>query len=114
LSLDGYFFKVKQESILSHPVEKNSIVTEKANVATRFDRANAAELIANTAQAKVAIQETEIADLKTQITNLNKGAGDKTNQSTQETDDMGKGKDKLDAYSNAVAESKKLYDLLPD
>ena len=113
---EGIYLNVEQlESIDTNITTlENSIVTEKANVATQSDRTNAAELIANTAQAKVATQETEIADLKTQITNLNKGAGDKTNQSTQETDDKGKGKDKLDAYSNAVAESKKLYDLLPD
>ena len=93
------------------------IATEKANVVTEKELVIAADTRANTAEGTVATQATEITELKAQILNLNKGAGDNTKNVNKETDDDkgdDKGDEKGDAFVNTVASARKLYDLLPD
>jgi len=93
------------------------IATEKANVVTEKELVIAADTRANTAEGTVATQATEITELKAQILNLNKGAGDNTKNVNKETDDDkgdDKGNEKGDAFVNTVASARKLYDLLPD
>ena len=78
---DGvYLNEVQIETIETKITElENSVSSEKALV-------TAAEAKANTAESTVATQNTEIAELKLQVENLNKGAGAKTNTVAVEVD----------------------------
>jgi len=91
---------------------ENSVNTEKANVATEKEATVAADERANAAEATVKTQATDIEALNLQITNLKAGAGDKTNSSTQETDEPN-GEVK-DSFMNTVASARKLFNSLAD
>jgi len=91
---------------------ENSVATEKANVVTEKANVTAAVTRAETAEGTVATQATEITALKTQITNLQNGAGDRSMELDKETDDNG-GEEK-DEFQNAVANARKLFNELPD
>ena len=78
---DGVFFNETQIETIDNKITEleNSVSSEKALV-------TAAEAKVNNAEATVATQSTEIAELKLQVENLNKGAGAKTNTVAVEVD----------------------------
>lgn len=83
---------------------ENSITTETAATAAAVTRAE-------TAENAVIAKDTKITALETQIANLNKGAGAKSDPIKKETDDDGDGDDK-DEFSNTVKSSRELFNLL--
>ena len=94
---------------------EKSVETEKANVITEKAATTAADTRANTAEATVATQATEITELKAQIVNLNKGAGAGTGGVVIESDDQGgDDSESKDDFMNTVASSRKLYNMLAD
>ncbi|MFZ4546880.1 MAG: ATP-dependent Clp protease proteolytic subunit [Bacteroidales bacterium] len=114
---DGAFLNEVQIEALDTKIDtlEKAVEAEKANVVTEKDAITAVETRATTAEETVATQATKITELETQISNLKKGAGDKTKTVTNQTDDADdKSGEKKDAFMNTVENARKLYDLLPD
>lgn len=112
---EGVFFNETQIEAIDTTLNtlESSVATEKANVVTEKAATEAADTRANTAEGTVATQAVKITELEAQVSILNKAAGDKTNRSTQETDES-KGGEGKDEFMNTVASARKLYDQLPD